>query len=308
MDKKKTGNLIREARQRKNYTQSELGRMLGVTNKAVSRWENGESFPDIGVLESLSHLLELPIQDIVTGESVADQENAVTELVRLAKLQEQRKHEKRILYLIVLGLLIYNCVIGIYLFSGRGLFGGRDIACQVTSISMVGTLAMLGLVYRYFGREENVKMIPANQLSRGYELASMVMLLWSIGIVYLSFGMVRAGSVPFGMELSSLGPFLNNQLCAGYALNVIFLAVEMYRMIMERTGLHPGCVISLAAIYLNFFYIDILGRMDTLDSAWKALSRGTVLILLEAVSGIVFLFIQSHRSHSHASDSPHQSQ
>ncbi len=60
MDKKKTGNLIREARQRKNYTQNELGMMLGVTNKAVSRWENGESFPDIGVLESLSHLLELP--------------------------------------------------------------------------------------------------------------------------------------------------------------------------------------------------------------------------------------------------------
>ena len=114
MDKKKTGNLIREARQRKNYTQSELGKMLGVTNKAVSRWENGESFPDIGVLESLSHLLELPIQDIVTGESVADQENAVTELVRLAKLQEQRKREKRLLYLLMLGLLIYHCVLGMW--------------------------------------------------------------------------------------------------------------------------------------------------------------------------------------------------
>lgn len=43
MDKQKTGNLIREARQCKNYTQSELGKMLGVTNKAVSRWENGGS-------------------------------------------------------------------------------------------------------------------------------------------------------------------------------------------------------------------------------------------------------------------------
>ena len=125
MDKKKTGNLIREARQCKNYTQSELGRMLGVTNKAVSRWENGESFPDIGVLESLSHLLELPIQDIVTGERAGDREEAVTEVVRLAKLQEQRKREKRLLYLIVLGLLIYHCVIGICLFSGRGLFGGK---------------------------------------------------------------------------------------------------------------------------------------------------------------------------------------
>jgi len=148
MDKKKTGNLIREARQCKNYTQSELGRMLGVTNKAVSRWENGESFPDIGVLESLSHLLELPIQDIVTGERAGDREEAVTEVVRLAKLQEQRKREKRLLYLIVLGLLIYHCVIGICLFSGRGLFGGRDIACQVAGISMAGTLTMLWLVYR----------------------------------------------------------------------------------------------------------------------------------------------------------------
>ena len=308
MDKKKTGNLIREARQRKNYTQNELGMMLGVTNKAVSRWENGESFPDIGVLEALSHLLELPIQDIVTGESAADQENAVTELVRLAKMQEQRKREKRILYLIVLGVLIYNCVIAIYLFSGRGLFGGRDLACQVAVISMAVTLAMLGLVYRYFGRKEDVKMIPQNKLSRGLGIASMAMLLWSIGIMYLSFGMVRAGSVPFGMELASLGPFLNNQLCAAYALNVIILAVEMYRMIMEQTILHPGCVISSAVIYLNFFYIDILGRMDTFDSVWRALDRGTVLILLEAVPGIVFLAIQSRRFRSHASDSPRQSQ
>jgi transcriptional regulator with XRE-family HTH domain len=49
MDKIKTGQLIKEARKNKNYTQSELGDMLGVTNKAISRWENGDSFPDIGV-------------------------------------------------------------------------------------------------------------------------------------------------------------------------------------------------------------------------------------------------------------------
>lgn len=308
MDKKKTGSLIREARQRKNYTQNELGMMLGVTNKAVSRWENGESFPDIGVLEALSHLLELPIQDIVTGESAADRENAVTELVRLAKIQEQRKREKRILYLIVLGLLVYNCVIGIYLFSGRGLFGGRDLACQVAGISMAGTLGMLGLVYRYFGREEDVKIIPSDKLSRGLGAAAVVTLLWSIGIMYLSFGMVREGKVPFGMELSLLGPFLNNQLSAGYALNVIFLAVEMYRMIMEQTSPHPGCVISPAVIYLNFFYIDLLGRMDTLDSVWHAMDRGTVLILLEAALGIAVFAIQSRHSRSHASDTQRQSQ
>ena len=41
MNKEKTGELIREARIKKNYTQSELGDLLGVTNKAVSRWEKG---------------------------------------------------------------------------------------------------------------------------------------------------------------------------------------------------------------------------------------------------------------------------
>lgn len=155
MDKKKTGNLIREARQRKNYTQSELGRMLGVTNKAVSRWENGESFPDIGVLESLSHLLELPIQDIVTGESVADQENAVTELVRLAKLQEQRKREKRLLYLIMLGLLIYHCVIGIYLFPEGDCLGEEILPAKWPESPWRGRWRCWGL---YTGISERKRM------------------------------------------------------------------------------------------------------------------------------------------------------
>ena len=59
MDKKKTGNLIREARQRKNYTQSELGKMLGVTNKAVGERGKfpgyrcpGVSVPSVGTADS----------------------------------------------------------------------------------------------------------------------------------------------------------------------------------------------------------------------------------------------------------------
>ena len=67
MDKEKTGQLIKEARIRNKLTQAELGDMLGVTNKAVSRWEKGESFPDVGVLEALSNALNIKIEDIVTG-------------------------------------------------------------------------------------------------------------------------------------------------------------------------------------------------------------------------------------------------
>ena len=87
MDKQKTGELIRNARTKKGYTQVELGDLIGVTNKAISRWEKGDSFPDISVIEELSRVLDIRIQDIVIGDvTEPDSETAVTEIVRAAKL------------------------------------------------------------------------------------------------------------------------------------------------------------------------------------------------------------------------------
>ena len=43
MNKQKTGEMIRQARMQRGYTQNELGNLLGVSNKAISRWENGVS-------------------------------------------------------------------------------------------------------------------------------------------------------------------------------------------------------------------------------------------------------------------------
>jgi len=93
VDKQKTGVLIREARVRKNYTQSELGDLLGVSNKAVSRWENGDSFPDVALLENLAVALDIRIQDIVTGATEEDA-SVVTEVVRAVKLQQKEKKRK----------------------------------------------------------------------------------------------------------------------------------------------------------------------------------------------------------------------
>lgn len=67
MDKQKTGELIKSARIKKGYTQVELGDLLGVTNKAISDGKKGDSFPDIGVIEELSRILDIRIQDIVIG-------------------------------------------------------------------------------------------------------------------------------------------------------------------------------------------------------------------------------------------------
>ena len=53
VDTQKVGVFIAQCRKEHNWTQQELGEKLGVTDKAVSKWENGRSFPDITLLEDL---------------------------------------------------------------------------------------------------------------------------------------------------------------------------------------------------------------------------------------------------------------
>ena len=68
MDLKKTGSLIAQQRKSKNLTQRELAELLGVTDKAISRWETGTGFPDVSILEQLAKALDLTITEIVNGE------------------------------------------------------------------------------------------------------------------------------------------------------------------------------------------------------------------------------------------------
>ena len=137
MDKKKTGELIRQARAGKKYTQTELGDLIGVTNKAVSRWENGESFQDIGVLERLSEILEIKIQDIVVGEIQADHETALTEIVRLAKLQKMVTRKKILRCAVGIILLLYSAVIGCC-----GLKGGTMVVIIEAVISIIAVVVL----------------------------------------------------------------------------------------------------------------------------------------------------------------------
>jgi transcriptional regulator with XRE-family HTH domain len=68
MDSKKTGEFIAQLRKEKRITQSELADLIGVTNKAVSRWETGEGFPEISFLPQLAKILGVTTDEILNGE------------------------------------------------------------------------------------------------------------------------------------------------------------------------------------------------------------------------------------------------
>lgn len=71
-DVRRVSQRIRDARIRKNMTQSNLADELGVSYQAVSNWERGNSLPDISKYEDLCRILELKLEDLLGGGSNAD--------------------------------------------------------------------------------------------------------------------------------------------------------------------------------------------------------------------------------------------
>ena len=69
MNAKTTGEFILQKRKEKNLTQAELADLLGVTNKAVSRWETGEGFPDVTMLPQIATVLGTTVDEILNGKS-----------------------------------------------------------------------------------------------------------------------------------------------------------------------------------------------------------------------------------------------
>ena len=69
MEKLNIGEVIKRHREIEGITQSELGSMLSVSNRAVSKWENGESYPSIELLKPLSAILNVSVKELL-GENI----------------------------------------------------------------------------------------------------------------------------------------------------------------------------------------------------------------------------------------------
>lgn len=74
MNQEKIGKLIAECRKEKKLTQNELANMLGVSDKSVSKWENGKCLPDVSLYKPLCEILGITLNDFFTGEKIQEEE------------------------------------------------------------------------------------------------------------------------------------------------------------------------------------------------------------------------------------------
>ncbi|MBR5529405.1 MAG: helix-turn-helix domain-containing protein [Oscillospiraceae bacterium] len=107
MDQVKIGKFIADCRKKANLTQMQLAEKLGITDRAISKWETGKSLPDSSLMLSLCDILGITVNDLLSGEVIEmdnynkELENKLLELVR-----QKEESDKRLLKLeLVVGIL-----------------------------------------------------------------------------------------------------------------------------------------------------------------------------------------------------------
>lgn len=123
MNALETGKFISSKRREKGLTQKELAEKLGVTDKAVSKWETGRGMPDVSVLEDLSKELEVSVSEILNGGEVEREllsETADKIIVDTMKDSSKKVSRKRLMAIgagVAASILIICVLIFSYLFS-----------------------------------------------------------------------------------------------------------------------------------------------------------------------------------------------
>lgn len=74
MDQEKIGKFILELRKDKKMTQQELADKIGVTDRAISKWENGRGMPDISLMKPLCEILDITLNELISGEKIDKKE------------------------------------------------------------------------------------------------------------------------------------------------------------------------------------------------------------------------------------------
>ena len=127
MNAKKFGQFICTLRQEKGLTQKELADKIGVTDKAVSRWETGKNYPDFELFESIARELGVTVNEMISCRCLGTDEilpESDKNIVRIIKIN---RRQKRSFSIILAMLLVFILISGLYTYGRLSGLDGRAV-------------------------------------------------------------------------------------------------------------------------------------------------------------------------------------
>ncbi len=111
MDSKKTGAFIAALRKEKGYTQANLAELLNISNRTVSKWENGDGFPDITILPDIASVFGITVDELLAGERAVKEETAQIKVTEIEN-KDNLVNIFKICFVIALFLAVFALVLG----------------------------------------------------------------------------------------------------------------------------------------------------------------------------------------------------
>ena len=136
MDQLKIGKFISECRKQKNLTQMQLSEKLGITDKAVSKWERGIAMPDTSIMLDLCDILGISVNELLMGEKKSmENENQKSEQLLLDMAKEIELKNKT----------IWRSMWAIMIVSMTALFAGILAAAYLMPEGVLQIVTILGI-------------------------------------------------------------------------------------------------------------------------------------------------------------------
>ena len=133
MDQIAIGRYIARKRKEQNLTQEQLSEQLGVSNKTISKWENGKCMPDYSLIQKLCEALDVTLPELMDGEDATENRVRVyddEQILDLLRRTQELERQKNILYGLVL------IVLGIASGAMSKTTGGTDVQNFIAGILM----------------------------------------------------------------------------------------------------------------------------------------------------------------------------
>lgn len=190
MDSKVFGKFIAGTRKEKNMTQADLAQIIGVTDKAVSRWERGIGFPDINTLEPLANALGISVLELMRSEKSDMEnknssltENEVTEMMANA-VEMAKENQRQDKISVWLGAVVTVVVAVLVKLSGRANVGGALVVGAIAALAVVG-------IYFFDRNREDISSRKIYGLFMLVGIGILLSLFWMMGAdaLWLVWGM-----------------------------------------------------------------------------------------------------------------------
>ena len=156
MNQEKIGLFIAKCRREKNMTQEDLAEKLGVSNKSISRWENGKTMMDISLFEPLCNELDISIIELLNGERINDKKKDklyTKTLINYSNKVGSRNKQ------VILTILFIMSLMPMLLYQFGGMRGVQEISGLIILLSPITIISIIlflfGIWFKFKNKNTN---------------------------------------------------------------------------------------------------------------------------------------------------------